>query len=74
MSDEQSTAAAEGIIDAAFNQKDVQAARAFLAPEYVEHRFMPGQPDSDFWGYAVGTLRVAVSRLPLHHLPHHHGR
>jgi predicted ester cyclase len=59
MSDEQSAAAAEGIIDAAFNRKDVQAARAFLAPEYVEHRFMPGQPDSDFWGYAVGTLRVA---------------
>jgi predicted ester cyclase len=47
------------LIDAAFNRKDIAAVRPLLAPGYVEHRFMPGQPDSDFWGYAVATLRTA---------------
>jgi predicted ester cyclase len=59
MAVEENRAAVEGIIDAAFNRKDAEAARAYLAPGYVEHRFMPGQPNADFWGYAVQTLRRA---------------
>jgi predicted ester cyclase len=47
------------VIDAAFNRKDIAAVRRLIAPEYVEHRFMPGQPDSDFWGYAVAMLSTA---------------
>src|SRR4051794_34922120 len=70
MTAERNAEGARRVIDTPFHQKKIMGVRALLAPAYLEHRFMPGQPDSDFWGYAVSTLRSAIPdyQFSIHHV------